>query len=356
MTKTSPLVSIVIPTYNRADYLSQSISSAVAQAYGNIEIIVADDGSTDATAEVASTFLHLPQVRYHCYPSNVGMTKNWKICLNEHVRGDWFLILGDDDYLIDPSFIDTAVNMAQECDDIRMVCAPGYVLYERLMRYTEQTLPYPRVSEGTRIFRQRGSVAKPYEFLFAGLLFHVATAKSLDAFANPDDIFADGNLFFKIALKHAVAVMQTPACVYRVHDASTLTGVLSWPRLSAGFASCIELWHLMLADQRFTNAERAEWKARVLIRYCRGFLATSCLADDGGQTRRAAFQQIFSTAEIRKREVFGSAFFLARLLLAQSRGAYLTIMDRWLKLKIRRNSRPIAGSPAERFFSTPSKL
>lgn len=52
----NPLVSIVIPCFNRADYLGQTISSALDQTYAPIEVIVVDDGSTDASARVAAEY------------------------------------------------------------------------------------------------------------------------------------------------------------------------------------------------------------------------------------------------------------------------------------------------------------
>lgn len=52
----TPLVSVIIPTYNRADLLRDAIASVLAQDYPNVEVIVADDGSTDHTADVVASF------------------------------------------------------------------------------------------------------------------------------------------------------------------------------------------------------------------------------------------------------------------------------------------------------------
>ena len=52
----TPLVTVIIPTYNREKYVSRAIESAQHQLYKNIEIIVVDDGSTDNTAEVVKQF------------------------------------------------------------------------------------------------------------------------------------------------------------------------------------------------------------------------------------------------------------------------------------------------------------
>ena len=62
--KALPFFSIIMPTYNRANLIIDSIKTAIAQDYQNFEIIVVDDGSTDNTEEVVLSLNH-PKIIYH---------------------------------------------------------------------------------------------------------------------------------------------------------------------------------------------------------------------------------------------------------------------------------------------------
>lgn len=86
-------LSIVIPCYNHGHYLPAAIQSCFDLGYGNLEIIVVDDGSTDNTPEVVANF---PQVRYH-YKQNEGLpaARNTGIDL---ATGEYISFLDSDDW------------------------------------------------------------------------------------------------------------------------------------------------------------------------------------------------------------------------------------------------------------------
>lgn len=89
------IVSVVIPTYNRAELVDQAIESALAQTLEDIEVIVVDDGSTDDTETVVHTFDD-PRVSYHRHDSNRGgsAARNTGI---DHSSGEYIALLDSDD-------------------------------------------------------------------------------------------------------------------------------------------------------------------------------------------------------------------------------------------------------------------
>ncbi|MGH8461590.1 MAG: glycosyltransferase family 2 protein [Stenotrophobium sp.] len=70
----APKVSVVLPTYNRADTLGRAIQSVLAQSYADLELIVVDDASTDATPQVVAGFRD-PRVRYLPSRERLGVSR-----------------------------------------------------------------------------------------------------------------------------------------------------------------------------------------------------------------------------------------------------------------------------------------
>lgn len=93
-----PKVSVLIPTYNYARYLGESIESVLNQTYGDFELIIIDDQSKDNTDEVVAPYLKDPRVTYHKNPVNLGLVGNFNRSL-ELANGDYIKFLLADDKL-----------------------------------------------------------------------------------------------------------------------------------------------------------------------------------------------------------------------------------------------------------------
>src|ERR1035441_1356726 len=113
------LVSVVVPTYNRAYILCRAIDSVRAQTYSNWEVVIVDDGSKDDTAAtISSKYGDDPRVRY-IYQSNTGVTG----ARNKGIRasgGDYVAFLDSDD-IWKPWKLETQVACFKRFPEVGMV-------------------------------------------------------------------------------------------------------------------------------------------------------------------------------------------------------------------------------------------
>lgn len=91
-----PKVSILIPTYNYADFLDETIRSVLHQTYKDFELIIVDNNSSDHTQQVVEKYLRDPRVFFYKNERNVGLVENWNKCL-EYARGEYIKFLCADD-------------------------------------------------------------------------------------------------------------------------------------------------------------------------------------------------------------------------------------------------------------------
>jgi len=119
-----PLVSVVIPTHNRAHYVTQAIDSVLAQTYANYEIIVVDDGSTDDTRHVLRAYGD--RLRY-IYQENHN--RGPAAALNRAVseaRGKYIALLDDDDMWL-PSKLELQIAVLEQDPEIGFLGTDMYI-------------------------------------------------------------------------------------------------------------------------------------------------------------------------------------------------------------------------------------
>lgn len=90
--------SIIIPTYNRADLIMETLDSVFQQSFTNFEVIVVDNCSTDNTAQVLKPFIDSGKIRYICHDRNYERARSRNTGL-ENAVGDFITFLDSDDFL-----------------------------------------------------------------------------------------------------------------------------------------------------------------------------------------------------------------------------------------------------------------
>jgi glycosyltransferase involved in cell wall biosynthesis len=114
------LVSVCIPTFNRAASLKKCISSVTNQSYKNLEIIILNNDSTDNTAEVTAYFCKQDdRIRALSNPSNIGAANNFNAVI-KLANAEYCMWLADDDYL-EPDYILACMQQHKADDSYSLV-------------------------------------------------------------------------------------------------------------------------------------------------------------------------------------------------------------------------------------------
>jgi glycosyltransferase involved in cell wall biosynthesis len=126
----SPLVSIGIPTFNRASSLLKSVDAALQQTYLNVEIIISDNASIDNTRAICEKFVETDKrVTYIRQQSNIGAARNFGEVL-QCSTGEYFMWLADDDW-IDPDYIKECLKELIKYPDYSLIIGKTKVYINR---------------------------------------------------------------------------------------------------------------------------------------------------------------------------------------------------------------------------------
>ncbi|WP_295161156.1 glycosyltransferase family 2 protein [uncultured Brachyspira sp.] len=117
----TPLISVLIPTYNRKELLKRALDSVLKQTYKNIEIYVSDNASADGTLELMQEYSkNDKRIIYSRREKNMGPIYNGSEAYN-HLKGKYAVVLCDDDYFLSNTFFENAVKAMEENENIVIV-------------------------------------------------------------------------------------------------------------------------------------------------------------------------------------------------------------------------------------------
>lgn len=124
MARPPALVSVIIPSYNRAAYIDQTVKSVLEQTYPHVELIVVDDGSSDGTFERLQAYGDAIRLLTHEGHANKGQSAALNLGLSV-ATGDYIAILDSDDYWA-PEKLENQVLYMGGHPDVGLVYCNGY--------------------------------------------------------------------------------------------------------------------------------------------------------------------------------------------------------------------------------------
>jgi glycosyltransferase involved in cell wall biosynthesis len=200
------LISVIIPAYNQGHYLAQAIESVLAQTLGEFEIIVVDDGSTDNTSAVATSFDD-PRIRV-IYQDNAGLSaaRNTGLRL---ARGAYITLLDSDDAFL-PEKLARLRGALEAHPEWGFVAGPALLMDE-----TGRVLPQ----------RFETPPPRPLSRLLLGNPFHVGAVMIRRAWLDRVGEFdvalrsyEDWDMWLRLALAGCeMGWVETPVSLYRFH-------------------------------------------------------------------------------------------------------------------------------------------
>lgn len=245
MTK-NPIVSVIIPTYNRAHLIGRAIQSVLNQTYQDFEIIVVDDGSTDNTKEVVENFRkENKRIRYIWYEKNKGGAVARNIGIRD-AKGEYIAFLDSDDEWM-PKKIEKQISLFDRCSDSIGVIYCSYYLQEDSFGYIEKA---------SLSNMKRGNV---YNFLLNGwcpsstsfFLLKAQVFKKSGLFDENLCSFQDYDLWIRIAQYYEFEFIEEHLAIKHNHEGSQIAKDLK-PRFK-GLNMFLKKWGDMIKKEAGVN-------------------------------------------------------------------------------------------------------
>ena len=197
-------VSVVIPAYNAARFIGAAIASALAQTYGDYEIIVVDDGSRDETASVVSGFGQ--RVRLIAQ-ANAGASAARNRGIQE-AAGSWIAFLDSDDEW-QPSHLDVLLARAKAAPEAHLVYGSKITIDQH-----GEVVPWKPAFPSGWIF---GELVERCLITTSTVIVRTATLRALGGFTEKPEfrVAEDWDLYLRLAAGHQIAAAPDTCVTYR---------------------------------------------------------------------------------------------------------------------------------------------
>jgi glycosyltransferase involved in cell wall biosynthesis len=211
---TVPRVSVLLPAYNRADYLAEAINSALDQTIRDLEVVVVDDGSTDDTSQVVRG---IKDGRVHyLYQRNRGVSSALNTAWHA-ARGKYLAMLGSDDVWL-PGLLGELVPVLDSDPALGLV-------YARAEGMDAQGRPLPQILGASEKFHGEWLKSILYGDFVCGLtaVFRRTSLEQVGGFNETMTGNEDWDLWIRLAEHYPFAFRDLILARYRMHPES-LTG------------------------------------------------------------------------------------------------------------------------------------
>lgn len=204
----APAVSVIMAAYNGAELLPATLATLQKQTFGDFEVLVVDDCSTDATREVLRAWPD-PRVRMIALQQNGGPVRARNHAVAQ-ARGRYLAALDQDDLCLPERFARQVAYLESNPETVLVASATDILEGARL-------LPSPHVAHSTpALLRWLLRIENP--IVWSSVMLRTDAARRLEPFTRPNILYAeDFDLYHRMALLGDIARIDTPLLAYRRH-------------------------------------------------------------------------------------------------------------------------------------------
>lgn len=211
--KNEALVSVIISTFNRKDYIGKAIDSVLMQTYKEVEIIIIDDYSSDGTGDYIKENYNLPNIHYYRNEKNLGCGISRKKAMT-YAKGKYINFLDDDDRFIDKTYFETAVKRLEKEKKLAIVCG-SHIVYDVINEVrTEKKIPYKDTVDKRELFIHFSDSEYPKPIISVAIIRRKALEK---AKYEEMKILNDTTIFLRVILFGDMGFIKKPQAEYLVH-------------------------------------------------------------------------------------------------------------------------------------------
>lgn len=207
-----PLVSVIIPTYNRAALVGEAVVSALAQTYRDFEVLVVDDGSTDGTLEALAPFLGEVKLWRFSSRRGVAAARNLGVAA---ARGQWLAFLDSDDLWLKEKLARQVAFLADHPE--LLLCQTEETWIRQGVRVNP---PLTHRKAGGRIFIKslERCMVSP-----SAVILHRSLLEENGAFDENLPAAEDYDLWLRLAWRYEVGLVKEPLVIKRGGHADQLS-------------------------------------------------------------------------------------------------------------------------------------
>jgi glycosyltransferase involved in cell wall biosynthesis len=262
----NPLVSVILPVYNRHSYLSIAINSVLNQNYLNWELIIADDASEINTQNFLDQYVDIPKIKVLKNSRNLGLFANLNQAIKQ-ANGSYIVLLCSDDFLL-PHCLNTSVKLMTDYDDVNLILTAFNTVDQNGGRMPSASVYYHNLMISSNL--EKLEPCQSLRFItwgsingnLTGMCFRCDLFDKIGGFKENWTHAGDWEWVYRACQAGNILISKIPIANIRIHD-EQLSGV-NFKSISNSL-EVIEMVNILLRDNDISELNQSRsWALHIL--------------------------------------------------------------------------------------------